>query len=382
MRLLLIIIFFINFLNAYIGTISAVNGDTFIKKNNKLIPVHLGDKISKNDTIITKNGILQIIFKDKTIITIGKNSNFSIQKYIFNTQHKKNNIAKFSMAKGLFKVITGKIGELNHKKFSINTPNATIGIRGTIILVNTTPKLDKIGCLGGKIIVYSNYTKKFVIINPGYMTMVQTYKSPENPKPIAEIKIPKANTKKPAKRYQIASPIEETIQENKNTNKINNTKLEYIYKSSSLSYGYYLDKSNKPTDIWLKGSKTPSYILDTLFSTNLKATYTGKANAIFNNKELLGNIVARVDFGKKTINGNLNLKDDKNWKFNFSSTINKKGFNTPLVADTTSNIKGKGSIDGNFYNKGDKIGGHFNINTDNGTAKGVYGARTSIQNLK
>ena len=384
MRVLLITILFINVLFAHVCIVSAVNGEVFIKKNNQLIPIHLGDKLNKTDTIITKNGILQIIFKDKTAITIGKNSNFSIQKYIFDTKNKKNNIAKFSTTKGLFKIITGKIGELNPKKFKVKTPNSTIGIRGTIIVLHTTPKLDKVACLGGKIIVYSNYTHKYVIINPGYMTMVKPHKSPEKPKPVVKIEIPKTTTKKEKykNQYKLSTPIEEAIQENNNANKINNTKVEYLYKSSSLSYGYYLDKNNKPTDIWLKGSKAPSYLLNLIFSSNIKATYTGKAGAIFNNEKLVGNIKATIDFDKKTINGNLDLQNDKKWKFDFSSKVYEHGFDTSLVSDKTSEVKGEGSIDGKFYNKGDKIGGHFNINTDSGTAKGVYGAATSIKNIR
>ena len=384
MRVLLIAILFINVLFAHVCIVSAVNGEVFVKKNNKLIPVHLGDKIDKTDTIITKNGILQIIFTDKTAITIGKNSNFSIQKYIFDTKHTKQNSAKFSTTKGLFKIITGKIGELNPKKFKVKTPNSTIGIRGTIIVLNTTPKLDKVACLGGKVIVYSNYTRKYVIINPGYMTVVKPHKSPEKPKPVVKIEIPKTTAKKEKRKQQnkLKTPIEEAIQENNNADKINNTKIEYVYKSSSLSYGYYLDKNNNPTDIWLEGKKAPSYLLDIIFSSNIKATYTGKANAIFNNEKLLGSVKATIDFDKKTINGNLDLQNTKNWKFNFSSKIYEHGFDTSLVSDKTSDIKGEGSIDGKFYNKGDKIGGHFNINTDNGTAKGVYGAATSIKNIR
>ena len=126
----------------------------------------LGLKIEKNDIILTKdNTKVQIIFKDRTIITIGKNSKFNIDDYLFDSS--KDSKAKFSLSKGIIKTLTGKIGKVAPRRFRIKTKNALIGIRGTIFVVEVKNDITKLGMLFGKTFFQNLKTKQIYIVKTG-----------------------------------------------------------------------------------------------------------------------------------------------------------------------------------------------------------------------
>lgn len=64
---------------ASIANVSAIKGDAVILRGDQKLPIHLGDAIEEKDQIKTSNETkVQIIFKDRTIVTIGKNTLFSV----------------------------------------------------------------------------------------------------------------------------------------------------------------------------------------------------------------------------------------------------------------------------------------------------------------
>jgi hypothetical protein len=117
------------FANA-VATITAIKGDAIIQRAGKNIVAKLGAKLEQSDDLLTQNNAkVQIIFKDETVISIGKNSHFSIKEYIFDDNQAP--VAKFGMLKGAMRTITGQIGKIAPDKFTVQAKTATIGIRGT-----------------------------------------------------------------------------------------------------------------------------------------------------------------------------------------------------------------------------------------------------------
>ena len=128
--LLTFIFLSLNLLASNVATVTALKGEAEIKRGTTLLQASLGNKLEEKDNILTKNNSkLQIIFKDETIINLGKNSELSISQYLF--EDKQEPIAKFNMLRGAMRTITGQIGQIAPQKFSVATRTATIGIRGT-----------------------------------------------------------------------------------------------------------------------------------------------------------------------------------------------------------------------------------------------------------
>lgn len=80
----------------------------------------------------TDKGQVQLLFLDGSALSIGPNSDLSIDKFVYDPEKKVGELG-FSAARGVFRLVGGKISKNSEVEFK--TPTATIGIRGGIALV-------------------------------------------------------------------------------------------------------------------------------------------------------------------------------------------------------------------------------------------------------
>ena len=117
-----------------VGAITALKGDVQIQRSALFSKATLGLALNESDSVITgERSKAQLIFNDETIVTIGKNSHFSIAKYVYDDTNEP--VVEFGLIKGAMKTITGRIGKIAPQKFRVKTKTATIGIRGTNFVV-------------------------------------------------------------------------------------------------------------------------------------------------------------------------------------------------------------------------------------------------------
>ena len=151
---------------AQIGQVVALKGDVKVERESKIQELLLKDEIFKNDQISTlKDSRTQLLLNDETVITIGENSIFKVDEYLFNEE--KDSSLKMNFFNGTFKIISGKIGKLNPNNFKLQTKTASIGIRGTEILLQLEAKKEKIMCTQGTIIVTRKDTNNTTTLNVG-----------------------------------------------------------------------------------------------------------------------------------------------------------------------------------------------------------------------
>jgi hypothetical protein len=98
--------------------------------------VNVGTQIFKGDIIITQSdGAVGIIFIDGAVLSLGPDSKFIIDDFVF-----KPDISRFSflssILNGTASFISGAIGRMSPGSVKIKTPTATLGLRGTKILVS------------------------------------------------------------------------------------------------------------------------------------------------------------------------------------------------------------------------------------------------------
>lgn len=118
-----------------IGTTKTIKGDVSVIRNGKQTPITIGGRIFQNDTISTGTASsVGIIFEDNTILSLGPDSEILIDKYVFAPEK-----GIFSMIarmiKGTASYFSGIIGKQSPESVKFQTPDATIGIRGTQFLV-------------------------------------------------------------------------------------------------------------------------------------------------------------------------------------------------------------------------------------------------------
>jgi len=165
--ILLTFLFISTSLSANIAKVVALKGEATILREGKNISLTRESVILKHDEIKTnKNTKVQLLFKDNTIVSIGQDSSFQIFNYLFDEKNKKFE-AKFSMLKGTFRTITGKIGKIAPKKFNLKTKSASIGIRGTQVVMNISNTQEQIFCTEGKILISKNDSNITSLVNAG-----------------------------------------------------------------------------------------------------------------------------------------------------------------------------------------------------------------------
>ncbi|MDA1100713.1 MAG: FecR domain-containing protein [Proteobacteria bacterium] len=106
--------------------VAAVRGESPTKTRYLV----LADKVFSNEKISTDaSSAARLVFLDNSIISIGANSTVTLDKFVFDSAGTKSEVA-LSLSKGVMRFVSG---DLPKDRYSIRTPTATMGIRGTIL---------------------------------------------------------------------------------------------------------------------------------------------------------------------------------------------------------------------------------------------------------
>ncbi len=114
-----------------IGSIIFLRGKASATGVDKAVrPLKLKSTVFANDRVVTAaDSRLQIMCLDDSVISLGANSEMTIDEYVYDPKQKEGKCV-MDLIKGLFRVVTGKITEMNPERFKTKTKLATIGIRG------------------------------------------------------------------------------------------------------------------------------------------------------------------------------------------------------------------------------------------------------------
>ncbi len=419
---------------ASIGKITVLKGDVTINRDGSSIKAKSGSVIEKHDLIKTnKKGKVQIVFSDKTIFTIGKNSTLDISEYLYDESQPKQNKAKFNVLKGAFSSITGRIGKLNKSKFKLKTKSASIGIRGTIVKADQ----ENIMCTDGAITVTTN-NGIIMDVEAGQKTNVSsgvptppqeieagdeesmgadiTAQDKEESEAIAQQEEQSDNTVQDIvasvqnevndiapetrdiqlKGRTISSDGSQqyvTIDVNGLENELSidaDTGMKMtdnagnVISSSAnenVVWGHWADDSTKK---WVAGQETSVAVIDNMRNeTNIvNASYSGKVMGSVNGNDAIKmdatnavNVNFALGGGQNSVDGTIGFETQsgQNWNttFNDGTTSGNKFSSTTVGGDATT-----GRVDGSFYgDNAEAIGGTFDMtNGDSDKATGVFKA--------
>ena len=95
-------------------------------------PAQKGQSVAEGESVVTSaSGSVQIKMVDGGTIAVRPGSQMKLDTYRFSGKADGSERAAFSLLSGGLRAITGLIGKVNRQNYSIVTPTATIGIRGT-----------------------------------------------------------------------------------------------------------------------------------------------------------------------------------------------------------------------------------------------------------
>lgn len=118
------------------GTVVNLSGPLLAQKGDGSVKI-LSQKseVEEGDTLISEKGTYaRIKFVDNSEVTLRPNTQFKIQNFAYDENRPDRDNAIFSLIKGGLRSITGLLGKRNKERYGLNTPTATIGIRGTTFI--------------------------------------------------------------------------------------------------------------------------------------------------------------------------------------------------------------------------------------------------------
>ena len=185
-KILILLVFLLlpNFGNAntdFIGVIGAAVGKITNQNNEKLLN---GSKIFFGDTIISnQNSNAQILFLDQTILTLGEDTELTIDEFIYDPSSHDGSFVS-NVKSGTVKFITGQISKKNPENLEVKFPSGTLGARGTefvvlaenknestVVLLGPGPE-NSLGMIPGNLIL-SDGISSVNITNPGFEATIK-----------------------------------------------------------------------------------------------------------------------------------------------------------------------------------------------------------------
>ena len=120
---------------ADIGIVKVSKGAVQLQRGADKLPVKVGTAVQTSDVILTgADGSAGITFTDNSLVSVGPNSVFAIDKYRFDsTTH----AGEFegNLRQGRLAAVSGKMVKQSPEAMKIRTPSAIMGVRGTEFVV-------------------------------------------------------------------------------------------------------------------------------------------------------------------------------------------------------------------------------------------------------
>ncbi|MCG6875155.1 MAG: FecR family protein [Betaproteobacteria bacterium] len=109
----------------------AVGAVTATGKDGRARALTKGQEVLSGDRIVTANGRAQLRFTDGAYVSLQPNTTFEVQEYRYDGKTDGSEKGFFGLLRGAMRTVTGLIGRVNRSAYQIQTPTATVGIRGT-----------------------------------------------------------------------------------------------------------------------------------------------------------------------------------------------------------------------------------------------------------
>jgi hypothetical protein len=168
---------------AKIGVTSATDGDPLGKpptENERVL--RIGIDVQANELVTTKNNDrAHLVFLDGTSITVGPNAVVKLDKFVYDPDTKKGEMA-LTASKGVLRLVGGKISKTN--AITIATPSSTIGIRGGITILSVGPTQTVSTFVFGNSLTVSGAGATQTITRPGSQVVTNFGGTPGNPTPV------------------------------------------------------------------------------------------------------------------------------------------------------------------------------------------------------
>jgi hypothetical protein len=171
-----------------VGTATAVNPlSESTPPGATTVALNVGSRIVHKERIhTTPTGSVQLLFLDKSTLSIAPNTSILIDEYVYNPNSGSGHMLA-SLTQGALRFVGGK---LSHEgEAEIATPDAAIGIRGGTVTVNRGPKGTQVFNHFGFITIH-NGGGTVSMLRPGFVVTILNWNTP----PSQPVRVTEAET--------------------------------------------------------------------------------------------------------------------------------------------------------------------------------------------
>lgn len=117
--------------DGHVALFKNVSGTVKVMRGDAAIDAVPGTTLLATDRVVSgANASGGIVFRDGTLVTLGPSTEVQIRDYVFEPKEAKYQFSMY-LAKGTAVYSSGKIGKLAPESVKVDTPTATVGVRGT-----------------------------------------------------------------------------------------------------------------------------------------------------------------------------------------------------------------------------------------------------------
>lgn len=118
-----------------IGYVKTVEGEAYVQRGETRIALEPGAAVYRSDALETgRDGAIGLTLKDSTRLSMGGSSELILSRFEFEpSENRLGFVAR--LTRGTLLYISGVIAKLSAESVSVETPVATIAVRGTRFLV-------------------------------------------------------------------------------------------------------------------------------------------------------------------------------------------------------------------------------------------------------
>jgi hypothetical protein len=118
-----------------VGSIKAVQGNCSVVRASQTVSATQGMHLQIGDLLKTgSDGRLAFIMRDGTRVSLGPETELTVDQFAYDPSHGKFALL-LNLGRGLLAYISGKIAGFSPEAVRVQTPVASIGIRGTSFVV-------------------------------------------------------------------------------------------------------------------------------------------------------------------------------------------------------------------------------------------------------
>ena len=118
-----------------IASVKTAQGNCFVQRGSQTVPATEGMHLHLGDLLRTgSDGRLAFIMRDGTRVSLGSGSELTVDQFAYDPSHGKFALL-LNLGRGVLGYISGKIATFSPEAVRVQTPVASIGVRGTKFVI-------------------------------------------------------------------------------------------------------------------------------------------------------------------------------------------------------------------------------------------------------